>query len=1471
MKKGLRFVSLLLSLLLSAGTLAACGGGNQEDSTKKNSPDTTETASGGMTDTESDASDTTDTQKTESNTEKTENNTEKTEIDTEEETVAYVAPDCTDQAVVDLANRLANGVNVYYPDSTRQSMVLENKNVSLEYSLSADKGQQVAALKNSKGQAFLENSMDVFLRTTAGDTYLASGSSFTASTNVRRFGYYYYEARVEGQDFMDNLTVTDELALPLKAISPKDMTTPEVTDGVMTFTTKGEDAHFTVTKSFRLADYNYLSITMKADYTSAAVTHMIYGQTESMKNFSQDKIVRFPFTGDGEYHEYRIPLSSFGSPQDKITNLRIDFDGVFKNTNYEIKEIKLLKVDTSKSPETLGLARTFHVYSDKLHQVAQVAALEKTENIAEIGFLVKLPKSDVKALVIKDKNGIHKSLDSVNQATIEFVGFDTEAGVVGFINPTGKHGGKMTLRLENGEYVLEHSRAPENGTVIPSVEKTKNANDFYIGQRVYTSDSHDLDAFIAEAVLERTPLTAKNVTVNDGSSFATFLGYDPLRGCYHVELNGSPNFNIPYYQSPNRHYIADLTFKGDGSDRSIYLMAATQYGYLESAVVLDEDKMLLPVPVEVTKNFSEASGGERNLFDKDDPLYSEAILPLAIGKNATQSYTVAHVYQNWGRYPLKQISSIQSITPYYHLSTGVTESNCITPYYVTSRSPYSDKNLNMLPDHRAASAPLWEEQPQHMLGGFHYFMQYTDAEGNFSAGELEKLTVGSYGPTYADVKMDYLSADGKIKVSYTHMEMPQTDENRTYYLMEYTVLEDVKIADFRHDFAFYSMRENGTGAVYTQVGYLDANNKSAVVDANKSSTPKTYVLGDESPYFSYFNAKNYTNDRGYVNLSFLVHSSSFIIGGKESKAPFILVDGKEELFLSLDLGEVTLKKGDKLILNAIIMPWGSEETVYDGSNGKAPDQNVRDVRANSILDPLKATAVADCTVENSVFLPKVRTTNGKSASFTLSGGENNVAVRVYGFDLLTVPTIYEKVGNEWVEYAVSSKATPDGEGYGHDYDGYTVYYDGDGTFSYAFVTDLEGDETRTFKVVADTAFEGWATDEPEDDKPANGVFLTPDELDAAAASSKGVGAHSVMTEGEDTFVRIFGNGSSGEAYLLPYTASSTRESGSFVFIKYRIPTTNKEGAGLFEFYLSTSNSSPQGADRVQCPKLTKDGEWHIAVMDISKTGHPTFKQDSDCRYYTRYLRLDIFNQTMSTNSYVDVAFFGMAPTLADVCALAKGLETVSLVEGGSETLIDTATGEPVNSGAGDTPDYSEVVFVDPASGYTVSKVQYASCLDMVNGMGEGGNGRLFNRGGNCVKGIDILEFPVETVNGGKVVFSGWTIAEGGVSKYVYSADGGKTWVEATLSNEQATLVDGTTAHLNAATDRIGGKKWTDAEKSVVNAKYQDVEGAGANANGLAADLSAYSGQTVSVIFAAVPASAPDTLCLIAYLPNVTVK
>ena len=67
--------------------------------------------------------------------------------------------------------------------------------------------------------------------------------------------------------------------------------------------------------------------------------------------------------------------------------------------------------------------------------------------------------------------------------------------------------------------------------------------------------------------------------------------------------------------------------------------------------------------------------------------------------------------------------------------------------------------------------------------------------------ENVKNTIISSGPSYAELISDYISDDGNIKISYTHIEMPQTDENRTYYQIEYEILGDVEISNFKTDFS----------------------------------------------------------------------------------------------------------------------------------------------------------------------------------------------------------------------------------------------------------------------------------------------------------------------------------------------------------------------------------------------------------------------------------------------------------------------------------------------------------------------------------------------------------------------------------------------------------------------------------------------------------------------------------------------
>ena len=123
--------------------------------------------------------------------------------------------------------------------------------------------------------------------------------------------------------------------------------------------------------------------------------------------------------------------------------------------------------------------------------------------------------------------------------------------------------------------------------------------------------------------------------------------------------------------------------------------------------------------------------------------------------------------------------------------------------------------------------------------------------------------------------------------------------------------------------------------------------------------------------------------------------------------------------------------------------------------------------------------------------------------------------------------------------------------------------------------------------------------------------------------------------------------------------------------------------------------------------------------------------------------------------------------------------------------------------------------------------------------------------------------------GSQLIFSGWTVAEGGIEKYVWSVDG-KTWQDATLVGRG--LGNASKDHLNLASSWfLGGYTFEDAEASYVGAIYQSPTGLGNDTKGLGADLSAYEGQTVNVTFAAVPKNQPDSLCLIACVTGVEVQ
>ena len=990
------------------------------------------------------------------------------------------------QDVIAHANNLVNGVDAYYNQGgTRNNYTVENQNVRVNYDLTSSGKSTVASITDPSGAAYIQSTMEVFARTTDDKTYYASNYTASARPNIYRLGYYYYDVHMLDTDFVNSATVSSTNTLDISRFTNHSLhhtTTPTVTDGVLSFEVACplDTLIYANSLSYTAEDYNAIQITVKSETASSMdIRFAVSGDTGTP---AKEGKLRNHIKNDGEWHTYTISTKGWdvNGYTETITGLRFDFEGN-TGTSVQIKDIKLLNVIYDSVPLTLD--RTMHTYSDKLHQEIHVVAYEDVSNIDAIGIVTKIDADTVAKLIVKDKNRTHTTLDGVDWTTAEYVGFDIKnVGVFGYILPFDGKSGTINVTLSGGEYIITQEATPNNGTIFAPVYDA--TNDYRIGHRIYTDKNHTFDAFLKEAEIERNPLTAENIKIDtDASPRSKFKGYDPIKGAYFFTLSGAVNFGVAYSDSPNKHYNVSFGIKGDGTDRNIYVMAHTSSGSLECAALLDINDMMLPVPLEVCKNFSE---GEEPIYNCGDTTYGDTIFPVTVGGDDDKYFTLLNLYQNWGKYPLKQVSSIGYYVPYYHLSTGVTETNCISHY--SSRG----RNLEMLPDHRAMSQPFWTGQPQHYNAGHHSFLRYEDSTGKMIGTEYTDVAIGSYGPTYADVSTSYITDDGKIKVELNHMEMPQTDENRGYYEIVYTVQEDLTINNFREDFSLYSFFGY---SYYTYLGYLDETNNNSVVTMAKpngtTQEPIYHTLGTYGPYFDVYYMESATS---YGNLAFIIDTYEITIGGQKSSANLAVKEAYQTVSLTLDIdGAVTLKKGDSFKINAVIMPWGGGwkstnvvdfdpadysvdtvvqsdgSTVYHVNN----DNNVRRIRKELIAaNAYKATAGADCTVETSAFLPTVVTNNGTSAQFTLNGGfdaaadDVNITVLAKGFDYLGVPKIEELVDGSWVEYVVSSKDTPDATGSYHDYDGYAVTYENE-KYNYSFVTTITDATARTFRVTVE--------------------------------------------------------------------------------------------------------------------------------------------------------------------------------------------------------------------------------------------------------------------------------------------------------------------------------------------------------------------------------------------------------------------
>ena len=227
-----------------------------------------------------------------------------------------------------------------------------------------------------------------------------------------------------------------------------------------------------------------------------------------------------------------------------------------------------------------------------------------------------------------------------------------------------------------------------------------------------------------------------------------------------------------------------------------------------------------------------------------------------------------------------------------------------------------------------------------------------------------------------------------------------------------------------------------------------------------------------------------------------------------------------------------------------------------------------------------------------------------------------------------------------------------------------VYYDGDGTFSYSFVVTMS-DKARTFKVELDKNFAGWPTDPdpeatlpPEQDAPLN-LYFTPEQLLAEVRlTASGFGKTELSADG--SYLRLYGDNTSGEAYFTAFTGNS-KESGQYAVIRYRTPASTEPKFGNIEVFSGTTTSGPTGnKDYAFTPGIVEDGEWHVMVFDLAAFGLASFTPAADGTYTAQFLRLDAFGMVTADTTYMDIAYVGFDSSLEDIKAANADIDSIQV-------------------------------------------------------------------------------------------------------------------------------------------------------------------------------------------------------------------
>lgn len=544
--------------------------------------------------------------------------------------------------------------------------------------------------------------------------------------------------------------------------------------------------------------------------------------------------------------------------------------------------------------------------------------------------------------------------------------------------------------------------------------------------------------FVFRPALAATPpaeLFAEELNPLPASAFSAdrgvWTGYDPASGLYRLEVLAlRPAFAFDAaHKNPSRRIETALSVPASAAPRTLTVLAATGMGNLPAAVLADPHGFPRPVPAFVAKNFA----GENE--ESDDQAFGDILFPIALRPGAPREHRLLALFQTWGDHALKQVSSIRFFNIYWHLSTGLSETTCFTHEWMHIRGA-----LVGIPDYRPYSGPFLMGQPQHDCFAWPGFLHYETA-----AGPVRPMYRGTefhaIAPNLARFTMRFRTSDDAARLAVEVMEIPHTDEMRTFLRLRYEWEKPVAIAgDARRAFRWLQTFEKYPAKELLWLPAAGPARTLALPSAPLAS-PAPQLLAEplsaEAPYAGVHEGRN-----AYSSLM-LVRRLAGQIGGRPVERAHLGAEFNHQqghyAFVS-DRAELQLQPGDWLEADVLLMPHG--ETTQ-------PLHKPERERAAWALRPPRVSTVAHG--EKIADFPATVRARDDVARFSVTGGLDTLPVVAEGFSAPGVALLWK--GGLW-----QNPQQHGGDGYQVDRDPH------DGTHRFTFVYPIRGTEEHAFTV-----------------------------------------------------------------------------------------------------------------------------------------------------------------------------------------------------------------------------------------------------------------------------------------------------------------------------------------------------------------------------------------------------------------------